>query len=398
MGAETPTREPRRACMITVVHQPFDVRIFHKQARTLAQSGWDVTLIAPSDRPAQEVDGVRILGLPRAPRWRRPLNWLRALRLALRHRADVYHIHDPELLLIAPLIRVWAGRPLIYDAHEILSRNVRLKEWLPAVVRPWLGYLAGLGEGLLSRATSAVICVTGPQFELYERIRGRPPILLVRNYPWRDYHGDATAVKREPVVIFVGGLTGARGVTVLLQAFASVAAQVSSAQLWLVGPAEPPSYETLMRERLVESGLTGVVKLFGRVPFPQVRELLSQSAVGVVTYLPLGDYSQSLPTKLFEYMATGLPCVCSNIPLWADIVEQAACGLIVDPTDASAVAEAIIHLLEHPEEAAEMGRRGREAFLAHYTWEQEGEKLVALYQQLAGGQRQQGGESSSSVR
>lgn len=46
-----PRREADRcACIIPVVHKAVDVRIFHKQARTLAQNGWDVTLIAPSEK------------------------------------------------------------------------------------------------------------------------------------------------------------------------------------------------------------------------------------------------------------------------------------------------------------------------------------------------------------
>ncbi|UCC68379.1 MAG: glycosyltransferase family 4 protein [Armatimonadota bacterium] len=328
------------------------------------------------------MDGIRILGLPQARRWRRPLNWARALRLALRCRADVYHIHDPELLLIAPLIRLLSRRPVIYDAHELVGSNVQLKEWLPRRLRVTLGRIAGRAEHALKRAVNAVVYVSPPQHALYADLQPTVPVVLVANYPVRDDYVDAVREQRTAAAVFIGGLTEARGIPVLLRAFKRVIGAILDAQLWLVGPATPPSYEEWIRAWAGSHGVVDAVHLFGRIPFASVKPLLVRSAVGIVTYLPVGDYPESLPTKLFEYMASGLPCVCSNIPLWADIVERAGCGLIVDPSDASAVAEEIIYLLEHPHEAAEMGRRGREAFLAHYTWEQEGAKLVAVYEQL----------------
>lgn len=380
-----PGASPRHACVLTIVHQPFDVRIFHKQARTLAAQGWKVTLIAPGAPDGETVDGVSFLSLPRRPRWRRPQNWGRMLRLALRTRADVYHLHDPELLIIGVLLRLLTRRPVIYDAHEVLESNVRLKEWLPAPLRPTLGRLARRAEHALARRLSAVICVTTPQAAVFSRVG--PPVVLVANYPIAEHHGEPDPHREEPIVVFAGGLSPARGTDVLAEAFAQVRARVPESRLWLVGPAQPPAYEADLRQKIAHLGLDEAVKLFGRIPFPEVKELLLQAAVGITTYLPLGDYASSLPTKLFEYMACSLPCVCSNIPLWAEIVERAQCGLIVDPSDPGAVAGAIIRLLENREEAEEMGRRGREAFLREYTWEGEAPKLLALYQQLTGGDR-----------
>ncbi len=381
MTLQTSTREPRRACMVTVVHQALDVRIFHKQARTLAENGWEVTLVAPSAPREQEVEGIRILGLPPAPRWRRPLNWLRAFRAAMGTGADVYHIHDPELLLIVPLLRLWTRRPVIYDAHEVLVENVLLKEWLPGPLRPVLGRLAGLAESTLMRWTAAMICANPPQVGLYGRAPGGQPV-LVANYAEVDRQWTVGKSDRRPVVAFVGGVTEANGIRVLLEAFLQVRQAVPQAELWLVGPVDTAAFETEITSWVTEHEAAPYVRVFGRVPFPRVAEILNEAAVGIVTYLPVGDYSKCLPTKLFEYMAAGIPCVCSSIPLWADIVREAGCGLIVDPADPGAVGQAICELLRDRERAQEMGARGRQAFLAKYNWQHEGEKLLALYARL----------------
>ena len=58
------------------------------------------------------------------------------------------------------------------------------------------------------------------------------------------------------------------------------------------------------------------------------------------------------------------------------------CGILVNPQDPHAIAQAMQWILEHPAEAEEMGRRGREAARQHYNWEREAEKMIALYQNL----------------
>src|SRR6185503_19824106 len=87
--------------------------------------------------------------------------------------------------------------------------------------------------------------------------------------------------------------------------------------------------------------------------------------------------------KMFEYMAAGLQLVVSDFPAWRRIVDDAGCGLLVDPLDARAIARAIERLLRHPAEAEAMGRRGRAAILAGENWETESETLVRVYREIA---------------
>ena len=117
-----------KVCILTTVHPPFDTRIFHKQAKTLVQAGYDVTLIAQHGRD-EVVDRVRIIALPKSRnRFTRifGLTW-RVFRLALRQQADVYHFHDPELLPAGLLLKLFTGKRVIYDVHEDYSQAIRTK-------------------------------------------------------------------------------------------------------------------------------------------------------------------------------------------------------------------------------------------------------------------------------
>ena len=104
----------------------------------------------------------------------------------------------------------------------------------------------------------------------------------------------------------------------------------------------------------------------------------------MVTLAPLPNYLESYPTKLFEYMASGVPVVASDFPLWRQIVEDAGCGLLVDPESPEEIAEAIDWLMDHPEEAAQMGANGKVAARQTFNWPSEAEKLLALYKRLGG--------------
>jgi glycosyltransferase involved in cell wall biosynthesis len=105
--------------------------------------------------------------------------------------------------------------------------------------------------------------------------------------------------------------------------------------------------------------------------------------VGIVLNHPTPNYLDAYSTKMFEYMARGLPVVCSNFPLWTEIVAGADCGLTVDPRSAHAIADAIRSLNEDPELARRLGENGRRAIAERYNWEAELTKLEDLYRQVS---------------
>jgi len=104
----------------------------------------------------------------------------------------------------------------------------------------------------------------------------------------------------------------------------------------------------------------------------------------MLTLHPTRNHLDALPVKLFEYMSAGIPVIASDFPLWRRIIEDAECGLLVDPEDPEAIAAAMLWMVEHPEQAQYMGRCGREMVIRKYNWNTEAEKLVRLYEALTG--------------
>jgi glycosyltransferase involved in cell wall biosynthesis len=89
---------------------------------------------------------------------------------------------------------------------------------------------------------------------------------------------------------------------------------------------------------------------------------------------------------MFEYMASGTPLIASDFPLWREIVLGNKCGFCVDPMDPIAIAKAIDFMIQHPQQARQMGENGRRAVLERYTWAREETRLLALYKAISSSQ------------
>jgi glycosyltransferase involved in cell wall biosynthesis len=124
------------------------------------------------------------------------------------------------------------------------------------------------------------------------------------------------------------------------------------------------------------------VEALGAVDRARVVQVLSRSRVGICAYHPTANYFHGQPTKLLEYMGSGLPVVASDFPFYRQVIGSTGCGLLVDPSKPAEIAEAIQWLLRNPGRAEEMGRRGRRAVLDRYNWELESKKLLAIYHAL----------------
>lgn len=376
-SADAPRSEVR-VCHLSSVHRPDDPRILDKECATLRSAGYDVSLVAPAPPLPSSAGVPHVVVRRRAGRMARMLRTVAEVaRAAKDQAADVYHIHDPELLPLGLVLRT-RGRTVIYDAHEDLGSQVRHKAWIPAPLRPLIGRVAAMVERRLARRLSAVVAATPGIAAHFPMER----TIVVRNLARREEFADAPSTtpyaRRDPIVAYVGNVTVPRGAREMVRAMAGV--KTPAAGLRVAGEFSPP---TLGHELTALPGWDRI-EVLGWQDRRGVAALLARSRIGLVVLHPTPSYLESYPVKLFEYMAAGLPVVASDFPLWRSIIEDAGCGVLVDPLDPSAIASAIDTLLADAPAAETMGERGRRAVEERWSWEPEGERLVALYDRLAG--------------
>lgn len=354
---------------LTTAHADDDVRIYVKEAASLAQH-YDTALIAP--RRSQKVySDVTYLPLrPAGTRAQRLLLQREALRLVQQFRPDVVHLHDPELVLLGLYLKT-QGYKVVWDVHEDLPKQMQKKEWIPEWARgPGAAVVRSL-EQLVTPHFDAVVSATSSiqnKFESHQRP------LVVRNYPrFEEFSSVGGGVKKARFV-YAGGISKERGVFEMIDALSHLR-NTTSAELHLAG-----SFANSAAEEAVRSAQG--VQYLGWLGREQIAEAYAGALAGMVTLHPTPNHIESLPIKMFEYMAAGLPVIASDFPLWRSILSKYRCGLLVDPLAPEQIAGAMRWMLDHPEEAAEMGRRGKEAVQTELNWDAEFTKLLAMYRTL----------------
>ena len=359
---------------LSSVHADSDVRIFVKECSSLAKAGHEVYYVVPNSE-SRSLNGVQIDSFQAAGRGRLKRMWKTVNEVyerALELDADVYHLHDPELLRIAVKLKK-KGKHVIYDSHEDLPRQILAKEYLPKIVRKPLSSIVERIENKRVKKLSAVVAATPFIRERFKKVN--PNTVDVNNYPiLEELIQDIDYLeKEEDSICYVGGITEIRGILELIDA-----TEIADCKLILAGLFSPADLETRAKNK---TGWKNVEYL-GMVDRKEIANIYKRTKVGIVTLYPTINYLDSLPIKMFEYMLAGLPVIASNFPYWKDIVEKNEAGICVDPKDSKAIAEAILGLFKNPNKAKEMGEKGKAMVLEKFNWKNEEEKLLKMYDSL----------------
>jgi hypothetical protein len=295
-------------------------------------------------------------------------------RAAVQEDADIYHLHDPELLPIGVLLKL-RGKKVIYDVHEDYKGTMKGKQWIPPFMHRPASVAVSVCETTFGRACDRVIAATSTIARNFRPEQTR----LVQNYPWLHELETSDAPpyeKRDAIAAYIGWLDDSRGMREMARAV-ELAAKEIPIKLVLGGKVRGGGKTEFEKDSANEH-----VEYLGFLGRSQVRELIARARMGMVTVLPSENTVNAQPTKLFEYMSGSLPVIASDFPAYRKIVETAGCGLLVDPRNPAAIAKAILWIMRNPSQAAEMGRNGQSAVAEKYNWEREAESLIATYKEL----------------
>jgi len=362
-----------KVCILTTVHQPFDTRIFHKEAKTLVQAGYDVTLIAQYNKN-EIIDGVKIIALPKPKnRFIRTFGLTcRALYLALSQRADVYHFHDPELILAGIVLRIF-GKKVIYDVHEDVPKQIMNKDWLDNnQIRKFAAFIMNIIEKIGTLLFNKIVVATPDISRKFPKNK----TIILRNFPILKLIDNVRPVnykKNKPVIIYAGGLTKIRGIKEIVQAMEYIG---NRAELWLLGKWESDKFKKECEN------LKGwrYIKNLGFVSVNKVYQYMKISNIGISMFHPVKSHLTGLAIKTFEYMACSLQIIMSDFPYFKKFYKE--CAVFANPYDPKDIAEKISYLLDNPDKAKKLGKNGRKLIKDRYSWERESKKLLNIYKNI----------------
>lgn len=352
----------RRMLVLTTVHHADDARIREKLIRTL-EDEWRITyatrLPPPSDRSG--LVWVPLLG----GRLRRNLSAARRLMFGFH---DVAVLHDPETIVAGRLASTLRRSVVVFDVHENIPAQVRTKEWVP--LRRLVAWLSGRVLLWAERSMPIILAETGygdlfrrphPSFPNYPLLAGLP---TVKALP------PASALD---IVVYVGDVTRQRGALTALEA---TAAARPSGGLVVVGPCSD-DLAAEMRER---AALLGVqLTMTGRLPHREAMQQVASARLGLAPLADIPNYHDSLPTKVLEYLAMGVPVVASDLPGTRRVVGDRPGIRLVQPGDQAAWNATVSSALADPA-LREAARAGAGAVRATFGW--PAEEVRAFFRSL----------------
>jgi glycosyltransferase involved in cell wall biosynthesis len=377
-----------RVLVLTVVHHPGDARIRHREIPALLAAGHSVVYAAPFSGyglpvPAAGVTpGLSAIDVPRARGRHRAAALAGARRVLSRARprrgeprVDVVLLHDPELLAATVGLRL---PPTVWDVHEDTAAALTLKAWLPVPVRR--GVAAGFRgvERLAERRFGLLLA----EYAYADRFARTHPV--VPNTTTVPASVPAPGTDR---VVSVGNLTAGRGTPEMVAVGRELRRAGSGVTVHLIGPADPPT------TRLLEQAVVdGDVVWHGFVPNDEALLLVEGALAGLSLLHDEANYRVSMPTKVQEFLAHGVPVISTPLPLVVELLDEVRCGVTVPFDDdpdvvGRAVAEIVTALAADPARAAAMAAAGRAHALATLDWRVHAQSFVAAVEEAAGGRR-----------
>jgi glycosyltransferase involved in cell wall biosynthesis len=364
-SARSRTARAHSALVVTVVHNPEDSRIRQRQVKALIAAGWNVTYAAPFSgfdleipprRPASAGHGeLRCINIPRSSGRRRILagHGARTIMRALGQDHDVVLVHDPELVLAAAGLRL---RNLIWDVHEDPAAALRVKSWMPAVLRRPVAAAWRWAERAAEHQHYMLLAEHG-----YQRRFRLPHPVVVNSVSVPK----VVAPAGDERVSYLGSVTMSRGCDTMIEVGRELRRRTNGAvKLEVIGEAPDPE----ARQALQMAAEAGDLSWLGFLRSEEALARVSGSLTGLCLLRNLPNYRVSLSTKIMEYCALGVPVITTPLPLAADLVRSEEVGFAVPWNAPDAVVDVILKLRADPELRCRMGMNGHKVALREYDW------------------------------
>lgn len=361
-----------KVCHLTSAHQSDDTRIFHKECISLKKY-YDVFLIAHGSSYTRK--GITVIGLGEKPnsRFRRMyFSTRKVYKAALALDADIYHLHDPELLPYATKLKK-KGKKVIFDSHEDYLSTITEKKWIPSFLRKSISKLFSVYESkVISKIDGAIVCYHWTE-DRYKKANKNVKMIL--NYPIITNEEVRLPNYEMRKIAFAGGISSQWCHKEIIESLSNL----KDVNYELAGMITD-SYGKELQE------LDGwkYVNYHGVLQLEEVKsKVYNNSAIGMalLDYIAQckGKIGNLSNTKFFEYMQMGLPLICTDFELWKEIIDEEQCGICVNPHNINEITEAIKFLLDNPKRAKVMGVNGQKAIKNKYNWYTEENKLFNLY-------------------
>jgi glycosyltransferase involved in cell wall biosynthesis len=371
-------------CIVTSAHSVDDVRVSHKITQAFCKDGFRVTWVGPNFAvfPGQEYNkyGVeyRLFRSGKGKLGRIfnyfQLNWF----VGRVSDVDVFYAPDPDAAELAVRMSRKFNARVVFDIHE-MYHGAMLDRWIKGTPAKFIGKTLHRQLSRICMQCDLIVGVSQAVMEPYHTVSTEKMVIRSCAPSWfaKGQPADVCSSDRNQFTFLHGKANASRGTGVVLKALSLIKKQMPAVKCIMFDSFTKPGVDSSRFEQQVaDLDLAAIVELRKGISIQEMPSVLQLCDAGIIAYgRELG--SDSLPNKLFEYMAAGLPIIA---PSYATeirhIIEGEKCGLLVDFEDPQSVSHAMLWFLNHPKEIREMGWRARIGFIERHNWEIEVKPLI----------------------
>ncbi len=388
-----------RICMISCTHNLYDDRIYWKEALSLKKNGYDVYHIGvgTEDKEFESEHGIKLILVCRTIHFNNPLAdklyhnlipgknvYKKILKTAADLKADVYHLHDLQINRIGRQLKSLRHNPgVIYDVHEPFPSSVRysyatnipgkiIKILHSAYVHYWELKCSKLYDFIIT--TEENVC------NKFRNHINNSKVDIIYNYTdLNEKNENIPFINREYDAIYCGGITAIRGIFQIIETARIAKMKSRSLKFLILGPVLDRNLKPKIIALINKYGLSENVILKDRIPYSSVSAFYNKSKIGLALFLDNPLNKIILPIKTFEYMAFGLPIVCSNFGHLLKYTKANNTGIPVNPGNPEEICNAIVEILDNKSVYEKYRNNSLKASNEKYDWSLMEKKLNKIY-------------------
>lgn len=373
----------KRICLVTSGHPPFDERIFWKFAKSLTEAGYSVSIICSTEELNKIVDGIIITGFD---------GFSYPKKKKIETFYNLINKFNPDLIICSEILPVFAAlrfskikefTKIILDITEWVPENVAfkfngLKRWVKyfQLLLPYIYILQKVDHLIIGEVTKK---------KRYDFLVGSKPKTIIGYYPILKYFNYKKPNLSEAEITFgyAGVLTFERGIVNLLKASVSIANKFPEKKLKLLlfGRFTYKNEEVEFKQ-MISSIINLEVEFSDWTDYDKMSSVIERMDICFDLRVRYFIYSNSLPIKIFEYMACGKPFIYSDIKPIRNEIDYERFGILVNPDDQTEIIKAMETYLNKPEIAIQHSVNARKLIEDGKNWENESKKLIELINKL----------------
>ena len=356
---------------ITTVHPRRDTRIFYRECLSVNKHGYKCVLIVADGMGDEVFEGINIVDIGKTPNRLNNLfkSYFRILNKVKELKPAVVHFHDPELIFVGARIK---NIPVVFDIHENIPSQILDKPYIPKIFRQPISFCYKQLENFLIKRFHLVLAEHS--YKSRYKDKGKSVTTILNMPEIGHFEPFINHTRKGHEIFYIGEISSDRGIHVLLDALRILKKRKVEFYMHLVGPMTQKTKMDINTQHILDS-----VRFYGRMDSKKGFELSRNCIAGISILKPIKNFVGSYSTKIFEYMAIGLPVITSNFPLYKDVVERYDCGYCIDPNSPEELANKMEGLIKSETDVNRMGVNGSNAIKSHFNWASEEEKLRMLY-------------------